>query len=54
MDTPALRQTPDGWLIDLEVGNLRITTPEPITEEAAREYARLLRDSFGVEIDGWI
>jgi hypothetical protein len=34
------------------IGNLRVHTPHPITEAAAREYARLLWDSFGVEIDG--
>ena len=55
--SPALTSTPGGYLIDVMIGNLHVHTPEPITEEAAKEYARLLWDSFGVEIDGdapWI
>jgi hypothetical protein len=49
---PALTSTPGGYLIDVMIGNLRVHTSHPITEAAAREYARLLWDSFGVEIDG--
>jgi hypothetical protein len=50
---PALTSTPGGgYLIDVVIGHLRVYTPDPIAEEAAKQYARLLWDSFGVEIDG--
>ena len=50
---PAPTSTPGGgYLIDVLIGNLRVHTPYPIPENAAKEYARLLWDSFGVEIDG--
>lgn len=38
------------WSLAGWVGNLRVTTPDPLPEGAAREYARLLSESFGVII----